>query len=105
MNAIEKKEYLDLYLLQQAKIERLRKQIEINPDKKEKYLNSIKEAKELRDKIEDDIERTQGEVLKEILCQHYLCGRTLEETAYRLNYSKRQIERLHKKAIENVNIS
>ena len=38
----------------------------------------------------------------EVLAQKYLCGRSLDETAEILNYSKRQIERIHLKALENI---
>ena len=55
--------------------------------------------------IEEDIETVDGGLLSEVLSQHYLCGRSLEETAYALNYSKRHIERLHKTAMEKLSIS
>ena len=105
MEINKKKEYLDLYLLQQAKILRLKKLMEQNPDSSNRYLVKIKNAEQLREKIEEDIENVDGGLLSEVLSQHYLCGRSLEQTAYALNYSKRHIERLHKTAMEKLSIS
>ena len=42
MEINKKKEYLDLYLLQQAKILRLKKLMEQNPDSRNRYLFKIK---------------------------------------------------------------
>lgn len=105
MSTKEKKEYLDLYLIQQAKILRLKRLMELNPESNSRYELKIKNAEQLREKIEEDIERVDGGILSEVLSQHYLCGRSLEQTAYALNYSKRHIERLHKTAMERLNIS
>ena len=101
----KKKEYLDLYLLQQAKITRLKRQMEVNPEASERYIIKIKNAQLLREKIEEDIERVDSGLLSEVLSQHYLCGRSLEQTAFALNYSKRHIERLYKTAMEKLTIS
>ena len=53
----KKKEYLDLYLLQQAKIIRLKKQMEVNPEASERYIIKIKNAQLLREKIEEDMKK------------------------------------------------
>lgn len=101
----KKKEYLDLYLLQQAKIERLKILMQANPEQKRQYKKEIVKSQELKKKIEKAVDSVDGGVLSEVLGQKYLCGRTLEETAVILNYSKRQIERLHTQAIENFKIN
>ena len=105
MEINKKKEYLDLYLIQQTKILRLKRLMEANPEANERYLIKIKNAEQLREKIEDDIDKVDGGLLSEVLSQHYLCGRSLEQTAYALNYSKRHIERLYKTAMEKLSIS
>lgn len=104
MSVNEKKEFLDLYLLQQIKINRLNYLIQENPSRKERYISQIEDAQQLRDKIELAIENIDGGILSEVLCQKYLCGKSLEETALTLNFSKRHTERLFTKAIELVNI-
>ena len=95
----EKKEYLSLYLLQNEKIRRLRETALQNPEEKEKYISQIKAAQTLRREIEDKIEAVDGGVLSELLYLKYVCGKTLMQISYELNYSVRQIERLHIKAL------
>ena len=95
----EKKEYLSLYLLQSEKIRRLRETALQNPEEKEKYISQIKAAQTLRREIEDKIEAVDGGVLSELLYLKYVCGKTLMQISYELNYSVRQIERLHIKAL------
>ena len=96
----EKKEYLSLYLLQSEKIRRLRETALQNPEEKEKYILQIKTAQSLRREIEEKIEAVDGGVLSELLYLKYVCGKTLMQISYELNYSVRQIERLHIKALE-----
>lgn len=95
----EKKEYLSLYLLQSEKIRRLRETALQNPEEKEKYILQIKAAQSLRREIEEKIEAVDGGVLSELLYLKYVCGKTLMQISYELNYSVRQIERLHIKAL------
>ncbi len=96
----EKKEYLSLYLLQSEKIRRLRETALQNPEEKEKYISQIKAAQTLRREIEDKIEAVDGGVLSELLYLKYVCGKTLMQISYELNYSVRHIERLHIKALQ-----
>lgn len=99
-----KKEYLELYLIQQAKIERLRDQMKINPKTVRRYRKKIRDAERLRRRIEDNIDAVDGGILSEVLSQRFLCGKSLEQIALTLNYSKRHIERLFVKALEKFNI-
>lgn len=101
MNLEQKRDYLSRYRLQQAKISRLHEQSKINTDRKGRYEREILNAIRIRNAIEEGIERLNDETESEVLAQKYLCGRSLEETAEMLNYSKRQIERLHIKALEH----
>lgn len=105
MNLDEKRDYLDRYILQQAKIKRLYEQSKINTDKKEIYELQICRAKQLRDDIENAISLLKDERESEILAHKYMCGRSLEETAGILNYSKRQVERIHINALEHITLS
>ena len=102
MTVEQKKEYLSQYLLQQARIRRYDILTLRNRDKKKTYIKRTEQAKRLRDTIEKDIENVTDKTESEILAQKYLCGLSLEETASMLNYSKRQVERLHNKALENL---
>lgn len=72
----------------------------ISPDKCREYNKKIKDCKTLRDEIEEKIKTVDGGILSEILFNKYILGKTLEEISFILNYSKRQIERLHIKALE-----
>lgn len=96
----DKKEYLNQYLLQQAKINRLNQMMYISPDKKESLLKEIEACVNLRDEIELKIKQVDGGILSELLFQKYVLEKSLLEISYTLNYSKRQIERLHIKAID-----
>ena len=96
----QKKEYLSLYLLQNEKIRRLSETALQNPEEKEKYILQIKTAQSLRREIEEKIEAVDGGVLSELLYLKYVCGKTLMQISYELNYSVRQIERLHIKALQ-----
>ncbi len=96
----EKKEYLSLYLLQNEKIRRLSEAALQNPEREKEYMTQIKAADSLRRGIEGKIEAVDGGVLSELLYLKYVCGKTLLEISYALNYSVRHIERLHIKALQ-----
>lgn len=99
-----KKQYLNSYLLQQARINRLRQMIVINPHLKESYCLEIAKAEKLRHDIEKKIAAVDNGILSELLFQKYILGRTLEEVGYAINYSKRQTERMHVLALEKFKI-
>lgn len=101
----EKKKYLGSYRFLQLKIERLRAMMMANPDRRENYKGTMHRTEHLRNKIEDEIEAVDGGMLSEILYCKYVCRMSLEEIADRLFYSKRQIERLHIKALEKFEIT
>ena len=101
----EKRKYLESYRFLQLKIERLRMMMLQNPERREFYKGTMHRAEHLRNKIEDEIEAIDNMVLSEILYCKYVCRMSLEEVADRLFYSKRQIERLHIKALEKFEIS
>ena len=96
----EKKKYLNSYLLQEAKIERLHRMTKLNPYHKALYDTEITNSLNLRKEIEFKISMVDNGILSEVLFQKYILGKTLEEIGYILNYSKRQIERMHIKALE-----
>ncbi len=100
MTIEEKKRFLKQYRIQQSKIQRLEEMRKRCPERADRYRASIRECRRFRNLIEDCIDATDGDILSEILSQKYICGRTLEEISYQFNYSKRQIERLHIKALE-----
>ncbi len=96
----EKKKYLNSYLLQNTVIKRLTEMCDSYPEQKEKYHKEIKIAKQKRIEIENKISAVDDTLLRELLFQKYVFGKTLEEISLVLNYSKRHIERLHIKAID-----
>ena len=102
MSVDEKRIYLEQYPLTLAIINRCYLLSAKNADKSEKYKKEMTEAALLRDFIENDIGKITDKVESEVLAQKYLCGKTLEETATILNYSKRQVERIHINALEHL---
>lgn len=95
-----KKEYLKQYLLQQKKINRLNEMITLNCKNQKEYQKQISECEKLRNEIEDKINLVDDAILREVLFLKYACGKNLLEVSYIINYSLRQTERLHKKALE-----
>ncbi len=104
MTIEEKKAYLGSYRVLQLKIERVRTLMSANPSRLDKYKGTLHRAERMRNKIEDEIDAVDDGVLSEILYGKYICRRSLEEIAYRISYSKRQVERLHIKALEKFNV-
>lgn len=100
----EKKEYLNKYMAQGGKIKRLQELALKNTNKVAEYQVKIAKAIQLRNEIEEKIERLNNPILSEILFQKYVFGKTLEEISVIINYSKRQTERLHIKALEKFSI-
>lgn len=98
----QKKSYLSKYRVQQAKIRRINQMIIENPQLKAEYAPQLAECHKIRKRIEKAIEAVDGNILSEILYQKYLCGKTLEEISYTLNYSKRHIERMHIAALQKL---
>lgn len=94
-----KRDYLKSYRVLLAKIRRFTEMADINPENAEKYKQGITLARKQRDAIEEKIDRVDGSILSEILSQKYICGKSFEEIAYNMCYSKRQVERLHLKAL------
>ncbi len=97
-----KKEYLKLYLIQESKIDRLKQMKRTNKSLKNRYDNEIKKSILLRKEIEEKIEKVDNAVLREILYNKYILGKTLEEISFIVNYSKRHVERLHIKALDKI---
>lgn len=97
-----KKEYLSKYLIQESKINRLKQMKRTNENFKFRYDNEIKKSLALRNEIEEKIDEVKNDVLREILYNKYILGKTLEEISYIVNYSKRHVERLHIKALDEI---
>jgi len=98
----EKILYLKNYRVLLSKKDRLKEMCEIFPERKEEYKEQINNTVKSILRIEDAIEKVDGGILSEILFQKYVLGRSLETVSYNLNYSKRQIERLHINAVEKI---
>ena len=65
-------------------------------------VTNILNLKMVQDIIEEDIESLENKKESEVLAQKYLCGKTFAQTADMLNYSRRQIERIHMNGLENL---
>lgn len=60
---------------------------------------------DLRGAIYNSIEKLDDFMLKKILYLKYISGKTFEEIGEEVGYCTRQISRLHKKAIDMLNIT
>lgn len=104
MDINENREKLKRYRVLISKISRLKSMINLCPENKKKYSGEIKQCISERNNIENAIERVDGGILTEILSLKYMCGKTLEEIALDICYSKRQTERLHIKALGAIKV-
>lgn len=94
-----KKQYLQQYLLQQKKINRLYAMLNETTEERPQILLEIKRCEQIRAEIERNINRVSEPLLKEVLFLKYACGKNLLEISYIINYSLRHTERLHKIAL------
>lgn len=100
----EKKDYLNSYRLQESVIRMLKRLCVENPSQRKQLLNQIKECEALRTQIAEKIQQIKDVRYKVLLYEKYINGRTLEEIAVILNYSKRHAERLHIAALKNIEL-
>lgn len=103
MRTEEKKKYLMKYRFFAAALRRTEKQIAMF-GKSEEILSEQLKNKRLLLKIKEEIDLIEEPVLREVLTQKYLMNIPLKTVGDNLNYSPRQIARLHKKALELFNI-
>ncbi len=104
MGIDENREALKKYRILISKISRLKNMILMCPENEKQYSNEIKDCIAARDNIEKAINKVDGGILTEILSLKYMCGKTLEEIALDICYSKRQTERLHLKALSSIKV-
>lgn len=99
-----KKKFLRKYRVLQTKIERFEEMAEKNPERREYYMGRRDNCRRMRNGIEFRIDMVDDGVLSEILFQKYICGKSFEQISYALHYSKRQVERLHLKALGKLTV-
>ncbi len=100
-----KVKYLKGYSIFFAKIKRIKEMCIYFPEKANELDKETAVCWEAIEKIEKQIKAVDNGLLSEILFQKYVLGRSLEAVSCELNYSKRQIERLHLVALEKLKIS
>jgi len=99
MNEQEKIKHLKRYKILFVKISRIKEMISLFPEREEIYKKEIESTKMEISQIEEAIKKVDDGLLSEILFQKYILGRNLETISFEINYSKRQVERLHKIAV------
>lgn len=85
-----------------ASINKIELSIEKINELQNKILTNIRLKTLLRIEIEKAIDSLENENLQLIIKYHYVAGLSLEDIAAKLNYSIRQVGRLHKKALDNI---
>lgn len=96
----QKKRYLRTYTVYLMRSQRIREMMEKYPKDAARFEAALVDAQQHCEWIEKEITLVKPEILSEILAQKYLCGNTLEQIGTAMHYSRRQLERLHRKAIE-----
>lgn len=74
-------------------------------DKKRELEHLIDKALELMDEIEACINRVENPRLRYILFERYISCRKWEDIAEELNYTVRQIHRLHGRALQKMSLN
>jgi len=101
MEREEKIKYLKRYNVFGIKIQRLNEMIGLFPERKKEYQEEIEKTQKEIIKIEREIKSVDDGLLSEILFQKYILCRSLDVISVEINYSKRQVERLHLIALDN----
>ena len=104
MDVDKSREKLKKYRVLISKIARLKSMTAMCPENRKRYSGEIKGCIAERDGIESAINKVDGDIMTEILSLKYMCGKTLEEIAADICYSRRQTERLHLKALGLIKI-
>ncbi len=104
MDVERNRDRLKKYRVLISRISRLKSMAKLCPENRRRYGCEIKECIAERDGIEQAITGVDGGILTEILALKYMCGKSLEEIALDICYSKRQTERLHLKALKIIKI-
>ncbi len=100
MNCEEKKDYLQNYIVHIAMAKRIREMMKSYPDDAKRFIPQLETAVKICRCIEGEIDIVTPRIYAEILAHKYMYGKNLNEIAEIMNYSKRQIERLHRLALE-----
>lgn len=101
MSFEEKKAYLNSYAVYIAMAKRIRNMIKVYPDDAGRFIEKLKMAVMVCECIEDEIELVKPRLFSEVLAHKYLSGKRIEEIAAMMNYSKRQMERIHRQALRS----
>ena len=104
MDVEKNRNALKKYRVLLTKIGRLKDMMQLCPENKSRYLADMNACITERDRIENAINTVDGDLLSEILSLKYMCGRTLDEIALDICYSRRQTERMHVKALSLIKI-
>lgn len=92
------------YRVSGAKMERFYEMALMFPREKKKFEKQAEKCRESMADIEKKISEVDDGILSEILFQKYVLGKSLEAVSEAVNYSKRQIERLHLIALEKIRV-
>lgn len=68
------------------------------------YRSSYKKDIDLAIKIKDAIDNIKNPLHREILSRHFIFGQTIELAACFMGYSSRQLYRIYKKALEQLEL-
>ena len=104
MDVEKNRSALKKYRVLLTKISRLKNMMLLCPENKSRYKSDMRACITERDRIENAINAVDGDLLSEILSLKYMCGRTLDEIALDICYSRRQTERMHVKALSLIKI-
>lgn len=102
MTKEQTKKYLAGYLLNMARVQLLKRKLEVYamsaPSIKREIDICIKNSGE----IEEIVNSCNDILAREVAVRKYIYGQSLEKIAEELNYSVRQIQRIHNKAVEEL---
>lgn len=102
-----KKAYLNMFIILHVNRKTLIKLIEQSPDgvDTQPYIEQKDQYERLMLTIYNDVMSISNAVIREILFQTFILGRTTYQTAYEINYSQRQTERLRSQGLKWLKIT
>lgn len=107
LNRTQKMAYLDMFIVSYIKRKTLTKLIEQSPEdvNTRLYVEQRDQCERLMLTIYNDVMCIPNVIIREIIFQIFILGRSTEQTAFNVYYSQRQTERLKAQGLELLKIT
>ena len=104
MTKLQTKKYFEGYLINMARVQRLKRELEFYIAAAPSIKREISECIKKSNAIEGIIISHSDICEREIMLRKYIYGQTIERIAEELCYSERQIQRILSSAVEKISV-